>query len=692
MNPLPAALFSLALLSLPARADDLSDRLAKILREADSDDPAARAGVEKALDAWCLDAGEGATGRLRKAAEGATPEVAGRLNEQVGFLEKLASSREFLAVFREFSMDPIKDRRWVRANTGYGDVVVREGDRTVRWVVVEGWLLEESPQRLRILQANMRVAEIRLPVKTRPGWAELPCGDAPPPGTLKEGDFDTTARKILDVEATRQRVENNAFPEFNRLAQGGLPWDAEPALFAWWALERGDIRLAAGLHAAALRACSPDLDTDAAVKYILRTLHTRLRWEAVTGAEEGLPRDRLLRMWEGVARIPSGDEPVEARRMIAGYRRELEEDAAWKEPPAGEVAALPAAKRAAYWLHHLRDAVQLPDDGKPDPAAELAAVGWEALPALVGSLHDSRPTRFVLTGIRGYELDMFFMQTYGDLCFSAIEEITGMDYAHPKPAEKLQRVEEWWKEASDAGPEAFFMPLLSENPEVGARGLLAVDARKYLPRLMEAAASGGAQAAEILKKAHPFLGPGDAEAVRKLLSDPEPQTVLAAARILFERCKDSAGAKRVAELAKGSADRPFRQSALELLAEADPEAGAAVLRAAIKKEPPDFEFSRIAAYFPEKGLVSDLVVWLDDETLTKFTGGSTLCEVRDFAAFALSAMCGYAKEWTWEMDRVERAEWIEEFKKWLKANGDSLDWKKLSARALEAFRKTNRSR
>src|SRR5262249_35734113 len=144
-------------------------------------------------------------------------------------------------------------------------------------------------------------------------------------------------------------------------------------------------------------------------RFVATKVASRRRTAAIWEAHDGKPRPEVLKIWEGLARIPYHDYHDEAWEMIRGYRNLIEEDRTWVEPSGRTLDNKPPDERVAYWLYRLRDvdAGQTSDPGMcdvlndfpfilvgtefvnrqgPNPAAELKNLGMAALPQIIAHL------------------------------------------------------------------------------------------------------------------------------------------------------------------------------------------------------------------------------------------------------------------------------------------------------------------
>lgn len=718
----PAAwvlLASFFLIPAGAGADELDVRLAGILQRADAEDPAARAAVADDLDLWCHAAGDQAPERLRKAAKDASPEVAGRIGDQLRFLEDLVETRAFLRMFEAFGMPDVSGRKWVRFNPGWATLSEGEAGRELKFHYDEGWLLEAGDKQVKFLRSAMAEVTIDLPAPLPESWAEFKDRhpkEEPLPGEWRERDFDAACRAILDPEWHDRMLakdDEEGGWEFDRLTEGALRWEVEPALYAYWALQRGKLHVADRLVRAALAACTPAPREDQpaptaeelaaeAREMVISVISTRLRWQAIWEADGGTDRAAILRHWEAIAAFPEHKGTPEALRCVRGYRSLIAEDAAWKEPV--EAKGLAPWKQAELWMHRLRDQRANPREGEQDAAGELRKIGWPALGILIAHMDDDRPTR-AMGCWRYYEQSSFGLAEIGGYARELFGQITGLDLADPMegvwdpdkvtpPDEMRRRAEAWWAKAEAKGPEAHYVALLDRNLPAAAAKLLEMDAVKYAGTLLDRASRGGTVAAQILPVLKPHLGEAHREALAKLLDDASTETVLAAAEALWERCGDASGAPKLAAILHKADAANLLDRGLRYLAEADAETGAAVVRQVLARQgKPDSDMADYAAWFPDAALADALAAFLDDTSGTGcLIGSGGPCLLRDFAAAPLGEMTGFPKTWDWDMRSDARVAYVAEFKEWWAANRDKLDWKALRAAARERFLNAKRAR
>lgn len=341
-----------------------------------------------------------------------------------------------VAVFAALDLPSVAGRRHVVLNTGG---VWRSGEK-VAYIYASGWLLEETPEEVELLTRGLMRRRFPRATAVDP-VAEQPA-DLPAPGQLADADFEQLVRHVM---ATTEPYFG--FGAMDHAAEGGLSRHAEGCLFAFWARQRGRDDLASELQEFALRVVEEQRKRSGAdgppgslAAAVTSEVAENLRWRAINAANEGEPRADLQRRWQKIATLPRNDWTDEAVAMVRAYASLVEEDAAWSEPTTDELEASPTSQRVAHWIHHLRDvaARQMMQpgsvtvlghfsgvrDGEKNPAEELAKLGWDAVPALIESLTDDRPSRS-LGYWRHFAPATFYLLTIGDCCQQVFEAITG---------------------------------------------------------------------------------------------------------------------------------------------------------------------------------------------------------------------------------------------------------------------------
>ncbi len=321
--------------------------------------------------------------------------------------EKLEECRKLLSLFDAFELPSVSGKTFVIYNTGW--YMAFDEQRELLFDCRPGWLLLESEETVVLIEDILTVSTYPRVRKLPGDWdrfKETHPKELPLPGGVREVDFEKFCRNLI-----REGPEED-FGDVLHFMRGGISHRVEPALYAYWALQRGLDALAVELVELARKSVLEEATerggkTD--LEEVLRaSLAGNLRWQAILGANEGLPRSDVLKKWRIIAKIASGLREGEAEEMATHYEKLIEEDLKWTEPSQEELAKMPPADRVRYWIHRLRDldARQFSQPGwvnvlgpvrtsaeDPNPAAELVKLGWDALPQLIAHLDDRRPTR-----------------------------------------------------------------------------------------------------------------------------------------------------------------------------------------------------------------------------------------------------------------------------------------------------------
>ena len=446
--------------------------------------------------------------------------------------EQLAAYQRLSSVFEAIEPTSVKGKRWVAVDSGPAG-----WERTV-----EGWLMEDRPEAVRIWNGYGEGQRLRKP---RPGeqQPEAKEGQGLTPDESNSEKYQAAwhVRSGDFVALCKERLKKGV-PDKEELPEGVEVFDQgrghltsiaiEASRYAHWAAQIGEKRLALDLYAMAATAHKKYTDTyiDSSPElpvFVANKIASACCSGAVQDAHRGAPRADCLRQWEGIVRIPYHDHLDEARRMVAGYKALIAEDAAWKEPAADTLDKMSNEQKTNYWMYRLRDAdVEqtsspgrcnvlgdwhglLPyqrDPKKPNPAAELKELGVAALPQIIAHLDDTRPTR--CKGFwRWYWPDSYYLLCYGDCCQQIFESTSGHSifdrrYSNGYPIkdgkgkECRAEAERWWREYQRKGEKQ----MLIEGVEAGDDDSNE-QARRLVARYPEAALEPIVKSAHKHKKA-----------------------------------------------------------------------------------------------------------------------------------------------------------------------------------------------
>ncbi len=388
------------------------------------------------------------------------------------------------------------------------------------------------------------------------------------PGLEPDTDFDG----VLDPE---KAIDTRSAEEHIRIGLQTLP---RAVLYAAWAMKRGRWRQAADLLEtteavyARRRDAMNRVGGGRTVYLSSTTLVEAVVWNlrelAYLAAFEGEPRTALLDRWRKIADLTNDAFAPRPLEVAASYESLIEEDRGWTMPTDEQLSGMEPAERAAHLVHQLRDATHAGEGHAtnavrlgPDPVNDLLNVGWDAIPALIAHLDDTRPTRVPLGGA---------LMTHAQICSNLLEEIGGCLFAsaqldlkaavdslprptaadQPAPASARQLAETWWKQAQGEGPEAQFLLLLrGDEPRyvtLAARRLLELDAERHLPGIVGMLSSSKCVARErLLDVVSPRLTADHRRWVETFLQCDELPYVLFAARWLWRTCRDERGVRAV---------------------------------------------------------------------------------------------------------------------------------------------------
>lgn len=704
-----------------ARAGDLEDELSEIVARLDSDDAPARDLAGGDLDAWCDRAGGRARELLEAAQPGKSPEVTARLRQQVDYLSTVEKAREFTAAFDAFGLPPAAKLRFVRYNTG-GHTVFGNAESLEFWYR-DGWLLEETPEILRLADTMLDVREWTRNRELPKNWDAFKAAhpaDLPLPGDYRVLDFDALCAAALQDPGD----EKDPLARLFHAQRGGLPEAAEAALYARWCLERRKPRMALALLARARQVAERERDSRpherdkrTADELIVTSLAVQLRHAAITGAQEGLPRAELHRKWVALSRLPSHAYSAAAARTAALYATQLEEDRTWKTLIGDELASRTRPEQAEYWIHELRDlaAMQGGQPGHcsvfmlwretakgPNPAEKLADLGWDAVPAVLEHLDDMQPTRSVGYW-RNFAPDTYHLLTFKDACEQVFEVITGVQiwdtrstHDYPSfdrdPDELKRTAAACWRIAKEKGPEAAYAAMLPLKPDIAAAKLLALDASAWLPKLKQSVLDGNAGSDRVLWQIRESVWKTDHDFLAALLKAPDLECAATAADWLRDFQKDPSGVAvlrdRLAALPPDPPERTLAAipSALHVIDDERTPENAAAWAGYLRHPCRTLRVVALiyASWEPSRAVLETVALSLNDTTCTDdvWPPGSGPAGLRacDRAASTLVRTLGIPVEWPWDGTTAERDAALSKVRSWYAENAARIDWEAVWAR------------
>ncbi|HLF91970.1 MAG TPA: hypothetical protein VJB14_00785, partial [Planctomycetota bacterium] len=488
-----------------------------------------------------------------------------------------------VSAFDRLGLPDVKGARLVLYNTGRYDLhSTAQGPRIV-FTIHFGWLLSESRDEVTLYRNRLVVRTHRRAWTPPEQWSRLReslPADRPLPGEWKEVDFEAFCRDLLKEPKWDYKGDHRHFSNSWHDA-----YALEPALYAWWAFQRGLDRI--GLELVALgdrsirqRPGEPG-ETRRLQDLVADALPRHLREQAITDAKELVPRGELLERWKKIAALQNGPASGEAARMISRYAALLEEDAAWVEPTPGALAGRSPRVRAEYWVHKLRDHApgiasqpgacwvlpwlpSLLPKGQANAARELEKLGWAALPVLIDHFDDPRLTRAACFSTSSHGVHPSWLLSVGDCSQIVFDAITRLDYSvwetaayasdkKEKSESAKARAEAWWKAEGVKGSAHHYLSLLESKTSDGtayiaARKLIESDPDSGLRRVIELArtTTDWPRRRSLFYAASPFLGSDHREFLESSLQDPEDTwEVVGAARLLWEKCGSEDGVRHV---------------------------------------------------------------------------------------------------------------------------------------------------
>lgn len=669
--------------------DDPDKKVADLIRRLESGDLKERdeAGAEMARLVKAL--GKPFVEALRRAVPVAPKDAQAFLQAQLDRVAKVDAVRERLSIFDKLDMPSVRGRKFVRCNAGVPSSGAPESD----FEYATGWLMAESKDSVELLHFSRIVAYARgdePSPQERALLDRLPAGQ-PKPGQYVEQDFAREAQRTLEL-----RDEESPSP-------------LRLAVLAYWCLQRDLDDPAMGLMDRAEEAARERSEEGekerTADQVIAEGVASRLRVTAIEEANEGKPREALLRRWRALASIPDTPWTGEAAAFADLYARMIEEDKAFKD-----VSPAAPAERGAYWLHKLRDAASrqhsqpgsvsvFPDwrdeeDTTPAPAEELRKLGWAALPLIIEHLDDLRPTR-CLGFWRNFEPDSYYLLRIADGCQQIFEAITGVDIYQRtstsgsltndrKQAAARKAAQDWWKEHGAAGEEAFLLKGLESigRREFSASRLMELDPKKHRARIFGMLADPKApRRAALLNAVAGHVGREDETPVAALLDGTELADVLAVAQVLRSRCASEAGVAALTARLKSSPPKDNANwtlsGAIEFLSVRPTDEIAALIAELIREGGAQVRCTAMAygAQCRHPKVAEALVAALDDDAAT---GGTSYYPIRfcDRAAESLVRMVRPSPTYPQDRDPAKRDAFIAEFRIWWLENREKLDWKK----------------
>jgi len=604
-------------------------------------------------------------------------------------------------VFRLLSMPSPVGKKWVEYNSGQWTIF--DGTR-IEFRLTRGWILSESEEELEILDDRMQTRKHKRDRTLPAAWdrlTEKPPGGTPLPGEYRQIDYAGFCRGLLDAGPPA------GFDALEHAASGGMAFEAELALHAYWAFQCGWESEAIALVEFAKSRLEKGTRLES---FLAENIASTLRQRALLDANAGVPREALLKQWKAIRSLPTHPYSDTASKMIERYGQLVEEDHAWKEPSPDERARMDPALKAAYWLHRLRDRAAPPTGnpgpcdllgdwsgqggGESNPATELVALGWAALPLLIEHLDDERPTRS-LQWWRAHAPKSWHLLRYGDCCAFLFTLITGVELPHEgymlqntKLAEAKAEAVKWWSEALPRGEEEYWTGLLPLKEKAGAwraaRGLLRIDRARFVPRLLEAIRDPlGEMRPATLRILGSHLEESQRPAVEGFLRDGDPLMVLEAARALWSRFRSEEALRALLTRVESFNDDrdgkyfAFDSQALAYLAELDlPMIIDAVCRF-VKSGKAGIRPTAIycARSFRHPAMAEALVSLLEEkETI------SDRFRTCDRAAESLAALLGVPEMFNDEAPLEARDSAIRRLEAWWAANRKSLDRAKIGSR------------
>lgn len=368
-----------------------------------------------------------------------------------------AKIKKLGTVFAPANTPSIAGKKWVAIETGPINYMQ----------TIEGWLIEENPDRVLLLDFYGNQHPMRKPaadekrqvlptsLEGRIRGEDLEDADNTIVWGIKEKDFDTKSQKFLDDGPPRMEEEDGGDKDnifrginrFNRRKSNGINQVMSAARFAYAAYVRGRkehaielFRYAEERHREFMSSfVAEPRELSDVLRFATHQIAESTRNRAVYDAHHGEARGKLLQAWQEVAAMPRNKYSEEAQQMVEGYQQLIDQDTKWEEPTKEELAKFSVPQQIDYWFYHLRDhdygQIDSPgecdvfvnnvvrDEEKPNPAEELAKLGTAVIPALIEHMDDLRPTR-CQGHWRWYSSEGRFILRYGDCCQQIFERVT----------------------------------------------------------------------------------------------------------------------------------------------------------------------------------------------------------------------------------------------------------------------------
>jgi hypothetical protein len=170
-------------------------------------------------------------------------------------------------------------------------------------------------------------------------------------------------------------------------------------------------------------------------------------------------QDLVNKLEAFIAHFPEAEDAKRATQLATALRDQLAEEKAYPPDDHRDVSRLPKEEQARIWVGRLRDHSWW-EDKEHSPYSQLNDLGEAAVPALIESLDDYRPTRhvsFMCTWSRGWGPEQGRLSSVGDMCATILELVAPHQFKNrrasgptvylPSPVEPSAfRLEarEWW--------------------------------------------------------------------------------------------------------------------------------------------------------------------------------------------------------------------------------------------------------
>ncbi|HET6246357.1 MAG TPA: hypothetical protein VFE47_01565 [Tepidisphaeraceae bacterium] len=258
-------------------------------------------------------------------------------------------------------------------------------------------------------------------------------------------------------------------------------------------------------------------------------------WKAFVDFEDPkISRAQLLKTFqEFVAHFPDGEFTARAKEAAGILQEMVKEDESHAKATTRPAGQMPMGDRVAELIFELRDQnghqwsqpgacdIFNDDRGEKSPAAQLVAIGFDAVPQLIAAMDDQRFTRCV-----GYHRDFYFSHFVlraGDCAETILSEIacrpfyisestSGAMLKDGKADNAKHQAQQWWEQVQKKGEKQVLVEAVASGDDTTA-----AQAERLVKKYPDAALDAIAQGVEKTKS--DWLGVRLVEASGELKGD-----------------------------------------------------------------------------------------------------------------------------------------------------------------------------